>query len=132
MEEDSGLFPYSPLSLDVEQVRYMLKDVLRLGGQETYKKDTVTLSDRPSEEYFSTHKDRYVQHPVRVMWGNGISWALMLMILSNPQRTGHRVTYTVKKFEVPEYVVKLLQSLPLAVGFGIRGDVLAIEDTFSL
>ena len=37
-----------------------------------------------------------------------------------------------KKLEVLRYVVELLQSMPLAVGFGIRGDVLAIEDMFSL
>ena len=73
-----------------------------------------------------------MQLPVRVMWGNGINRALMLTILSNPQRTGHRVTQTVKKFKVPEYVVELLQSLLLVVGFGIRGVVLAVEDTFSL
>ena len=63
----------------------------------------------------------FVYLPVCVMWGNGISWALMLTILSNPQWTGQRVTHTVKKFKVPEYVEELLQSLLLAVGFGIRG-----------
>ena len=36
---------------------------------------------------------------------------------------------TVKKFEVPEYVVELLCRLPIVTGFGIKGDVLAIEDS---
>ena len=92
----------------------------------------MTLSDRPGEEYFGSHKDFYLQLLVHVMWGNGISWALMLTILSNPQRTGHKTTQSIKKFKEPVYVVELLQSLPLAVGFGIREDVLAIEDRFSL
>ena len=33
---------------------------------------------------------------------------------------------------VPEYIIELLEGLPLSVGFGIKGDVLAIEDTCSL
>ena len=37
-----------------------------------------------------------------------------------------------KKFKVPEYVTELLEGLLFVIGFGIRGDVLAIEDTFSL
>ena len=37
-----------------------------------------------------------------------------------------------KKFKVPDYVVNLLRNLPLVTGFGIRRDVLTIEDTFSL
>ena len=84
MEEDIGTFPYSPLSLGVAQVRCTL-GVLQLGGQEPYKKTTVMLSNRPGKKFFVSHKDHYMQLPVRVMWGSGISWALMLMILSNPQ-----------------------------------------------
>ena len=38
----------------------------------------------------------------------------------------------VKKFVVPEYILELLEGLPISTGFGIQGDVLAIEDTFSL
>ena len=58
MEEDNYTFPYSPLSLDVEHVCCTLKDVLRLGGQQSYKKSTVILSDHPRDKYFRTHKDR--------------------------------------------------------------------------
>ena len=132
MAEDNDVLPYSSLSLDVEQVRCTLKDVLRLGGQQSYKKSSVTLSDRPGDEHFGTHKDPYNHLSVRVMWGNGVSWAVMLTILSDPQRTGHKTSHNVKKFDVPEYVVDLLRGLPLVTGFGIRGDILAIEDTFSL
>ena len=73
-----------------------------------------------------------MQFPVRVMWGNGITWGLMLTILSDPKRTGKHTSHRVKKFSVPDYSVELLRGLPLVVGFGIRGDVLTIEDTFSL
>ena len=66
------------------------------------------------------------------MWGNGLSWAVMLIILTEPQRTSDKTSHRVKKFEVPDYVVNLLRNLPLVTRFRIRGVVLAIEDTFSL
>ena len=40
--------------------------------------------------------------------------------------------HPVRKFAVPDHVLNLLESLPMGVGFGIKGDVLAIEDMFSL
>ena len=55
----------------------------------------------------------------------------MFTILSNPPRTGHKTSHNVKKFDVPEFVVDLLRGLPLVTGFWIRGDVLAIDETFS-
>ena len=64
------------------------------------------------------------------MWGNGITWALMVTILTNPKKDGNRVMHSVQKFEVPEFILELIESL--VTGFGIKGDVLAIEDTFSL
>ena len=58
--------------------------------------------------------------------GNGITWSLMITILTNPKQDGHskRRRNTVKKFKVLEYVTKLLESMPFVIGFGIRGDVL--------
>ena len=59
MAEDNDVFPYTPLSLDIEQVRCTLKDVLQLVGQQSYKKTSVTLSDRPGDEHFGAHMDCY-------------------------------------------------------------------------
>ena len=58
----------------------------------------------------------------------------MITILTNPKRDGHsrRKKHTVQKFKVPGYIVELLELMPFVTGFGIKGDVLAIEDTFSL
>ena len=100
--------------------------MLRQGGQVKYNHEDVVLSDAPGSVYYGSHKDQYVQLPVCCMWG------LMLTILSDPKRTGKHTSHRVKKFSVPDHVVELLQGLPLVVGFGIRGDVLAVEDTFSL
>ena len=68
------------------------------GGQQSYKKPAVTLSDHPGDEYFGKHKDCYVQLLVCVMWGNEISWALKLTILSDSQRTRHGTSHSMTKF----------------------------------
>ena len=81
--------PNSPLSLDVEQVRCRLKDALRLVEQIPYDRNSVVLSDSLGSNNFGVHKDRYVQLPICAMVGNGISWALMITILTNPTRDGH-------------------------------------------
>ena len=134
MVEDNEAMPNSPLSLEVEQVRCTLRDVLCSAGQQPYKKSMVTLSNSQGKEYYGMHRDRFLQLPARVMIGNGISRALMITILSNPKRisSSSRKTHRVKKFWVPEYIVELLEELPFMVGFHIRGDVLTNEDTFSL
>ena len=111
-----------------------MKDVPSLAEQIPYGKRSVILSDIPWEEYFGNHKDHYVQLPIRMMIGNGITWSLMITILTNPKQvcSSSRRKHTVRKFKVPEYVTELLEGLLFVVGFGIRGDVIMIEDTFSL
>ena len=66
------------------------------------------------------------------MWGNGLTWAVMVTILTDPVTRDNHTTHRVKKFVVPEHIIDLLEGLPLSIGFGIKGDVLAIEDMFSL
>ena len=87
--------------------------MLRLGGQQSYPKSSVTLSDYPGDEKFGAHKDRYVQLPVCVMMGKGLTWAVMLTVLTEPQQTGSKIFHRVKTFDVPAYIVKLLGDLPL-------------------
>ena len=99
--------------------------MLRLAEQIPYDKSLVSLSNSPGKEYFGSRKDRFVQLPIRVMIGNGVTWSLMI---TNPKQDGssRRRRHTVKKFKVPKYITELLESLPFVIGFGIRGDVLAI------
>ena len=92
MAEDQATMPGSPLSLDVEEVRCMLQDVLELAGL-PHRDDSVRLSINPGLEHFGQHKDHYVQFPCRTMWGNGINWALMITILTNPEKSGKRVSH---------------------------------------
>ena len=73
-----------------------------------------------------------MQFPCRLMWGSGVTWVVMVTILTNPRIEDKRVMHSVKKFVVPEYILELLEGLPISISFGIKGDVLAIEDTFSL
>ena len=122
----------APLSLNVEQVQCTLMDVFDLAGQRAHEGEYVHLHTKPGHEYHGRHSDRNVQFPCRLMWGNGLTWAVMVTILTDPVTRDNRTTHRVKKFEVPEHIINLLEGLPLSIGFGIKGDVLAIEDTFSL
>ena len=84
MAEYQAAMPGAPLSLDVEEVRCTLQDVLELAGHLPHRDDSFKLSINPGLERFGQHKDRYVQFPCRTMWGNGITWVLMITILTNP------------------------------------------------
>ena len=66
------------------------------------------------------------------MWGNGVTWAVMVTTLTDPVTKDGRTTNSVKKFVVPKHIIDLLEGLPLSIRFGIKVDVLSIEDTFSL
>ena len=114
MAEDNMAMPNSPLSLDVKQVRCTLKDGLRLAKQVPYDRSSVILSESPGKEFFGGHKDRFVQLPIRVMIGKGVTWSLMITILTNPKQDGHsrRRRHTVRKFKVPEHITELLEGLP--------------------
>ena len=64
--------------------------------------------DHPGNKEFGALKDHYAQLPVRVMMGNGLTWGIVLTILTDPQRTGGKICYSVKKFNVPAHIVRLL------------------------
>ena len=61
-----------------------------------------------------------------------MTWAVVVTILTNPRDDDKRITHSVKKFVVMEYILELLEGLPISTGFGIKGDVLPYEDTVSL
>ena len=132
MARDQKEMPGSPLSLDVEQVTCTLRDVLYLGGQLPHEGCEVELSSTPRVEHYGGQRDRHVQLPCRVMAGNGVTWTLMITILTKPMKKGKKVSHRVKKFKVPKYILDLLEAFPIVTGFGIKGDVLAIEDTLGL
>ena len=132
LRRDQAEMPGSPLSLDVEQVVCSLMDVLDLAGKRDHRGDHVKLHPRPGPDYYFSRPDKSYQFPCRIMWGNGVTWAIMLTILTNPKKTKEGVDHIVRKFCVPGYIVDLLEDLPIVTGFGIKGDVLSIEDTFSL
>ena len=59
----------------------------------------------------------------------------MLTILSETvQRAGYRkqVSHIVWNFHIPDFVLNLLEILPLAISIGIKNDILIPEDTLSL
>ena len=121
LARDQEDMPGAPLSLDVEEIHCTLMDDLHLTGQRPHQGDRVRLHDKPGREYHGQHLDRHIQFPCRLMCGNGVTWAVMVTTLTNPRSEDKRVTHSVKKFVVPENILKLLEGLPLSIGFGIKG-----------
>ena len=122
LAKDQEEMPGAPLSLDVEQVQCTLMDIYDLAGQRQHRGDYVRLHTRPGRDYHERHADRCVQFPCRLMWGNGVTWAVMVTTLTDPEIKDRRTTHSVKKFVVSEHIIDLLEGLPLSVGFGIKGD----------
>ena len=89
LAKDQEQMPGAPLSLDVEQVPCTLMDVFEICGQRAHKGDSVRLHTKPGPEYHGRHADRHVQFPCRLMWGNGVTWAVMVTILTDPVTRGN-------------------------------------------
>ena len=115
LAKDQEQMPGAPLSLDVEQVPCTLMDVFEICGQRRHKGDYVKLHTKPGPDYHGRHADRHIQFPCRLMWGNGVTWAVMVTILTDPVTKGNHTTHEVKKFKVPEYIINLLEGLPLSI-----------------
>ena len=96
LAKDQAEMPGAPLSLDVEQVPCTLMDVYDIAGQRAHKGDYVRLHTRPGPERHGRHADRNVQFPCRVMWGNGLTWAVMVTILTDPVTMDNHTTHRVK------------------------------------
>ena len=103
LAKDQEQMPGAPLSLDVEQVPCTLMDVFEICGQRPHKGDFVKLHTKPGPDHHGRHADRHVQFPCRLMWGNGLTWAVMVTILTDPVTRGNHTTHSVKKFVVPEH-----------------------------
>ena len=97
LAKDQAEMPGAPLSLDVEQVPCTLMDVFDIAGRRAHKGEYVRLHTRPGREHHRRHADRNVQFPCRVMWGNGLTWAVMVTILTDPVTRDNRTTHRVKK-----------------------------------
>jgi hypothetical protein len=111
------------ISLDCEEVKMCSSDYERFTGQRAIEGDTFRLqTDLPPG-------DKWVQAPVKIMFGNGVTYAVMITaqvyVIENEQ-TGETEHWT-SPLTIQDEMVQLLHDLPTAYGLGIKSDIMEIE-----
>ena len=115
---DQLFAPTGAMSFDVEEFRMHLTDHTKL-TQGTLRGDSLTFSTKFKKG------DPSDQFPVKFMFGNGSTWALMVSI----EVTHHEGdAATVNRICFQDELVDLLRSLPLLVGLGVRTDAVPLEN----
>ena len=115
---DQLFAPTGAMSFDVEEFRMHLNDHTKL-TKGTLQGDSLTFSTKFKKG------DPSDQFPVKFVFGNGSTWALMVSI---------EVTYhegdaaTVNRICFQDELIDLLRALPLLVGLGVRTDAVPLEN----
>ena len=128
-EKDQKLLPTSVVSMDNEEIKISLMDIYYMAGK------VETTFPRRIANYLVEHnhldipEDRWMQLPVRIMLGNGISYALMITISLDRDS---RNEYILKRIHIQEEVIDFLESIPVCMGLGVRIDVADVEYFYSL
>ena len=126
---DQTMYPSTVISMDCEELKISLFDIYRLAGKMDFspgrkispRKETSTIPGFP--------KDEWKQLPVKTMFGNGLSYALIISI--NLERDQYD-TYILSQVHVQDSVIDFLNSVPLCTGLGVKEDVAEIELYFGL
>ena len=79
--KDQRMLPTQTCSMDNEEECLTLYDVYRLSGRIQCKFPCLASDRIESERIHGLPEDRWVQVPVKMMLGNGMSWAVMITIL---------------------------------------------------
>ena len=128
-EKDQKLFPTAVCSMDNEEIKISLIDVYRMAGKiETVfpRKISDELRDHNLERI---PEDRWMQLPVRVMIGNGFSYALMITIVLERDS---REEYMLNRIVIQDEILDFIESMPVCMGLGVRTDVADLEFYYSL
>ena len=128
-EKDQRMNPTQIISLDNEEIQSTLYDVYRLAGKIECESPRVATKIEEKEQRPGLPEDRPCQLPTKIMFGNGLSYCVIISI--NLERNS-RGEYLIQRLRVQDEVVKLLESLPVCTGLGIRGDVTDIEFYYSI
>ena len=129
---DIRAMPTSVLSLDIEEIKVTMYDLLRMSS--SIYRDTVIdlhedLLEVPDQETMLQHiKNKWENIPAKIMFGNGITWCAMISFDIRTTKTG----YSFNCQGIPSGVIDLLQDLPVVTGVGIRDDVQIIEKIFTI
>ena len=128
-EKDQKLLPSSVISMDNEEIKISLMDIYYMAGK------IETRFPRRIADYLVEHdlvdvpEDRWMQLPVRIMLGNGISHALMITI---SLERDSRNEYILNRIHIQDEVIEFLESIPVCMGLGVRVDVADVEYFYSL
>ena len=128
-EKDQKLLPTAVCSMDNEEIRISLLDVYRMAGRvrtDYPRRISDVLVDHDLAEI---PEDRWLQLPVRVMVGNGISYALMITIVLDRDS---RNEYLLNRVRVQEEVISFFEEMPVSTGLGVKTDVSDLEFYYSL
>ena len=128
-EKDQRMNPTQIISLDNEEIQITLYDIYRLAGVIECKLPLVASKKEEMIKRPGLPEDRPCQLPTKIMFGNGLSYC---MIISIKLERNSRGEYLLQRINVQDEVIKLLEALPVCTGLGIRGDVSDIEFYYSL
>ena len=128
-EKDQRMNPTQIISLDNEEIKITLYDIYRLAGVIECEFPRVAAKTEEIVQRPGLPEDRPCQLPTKIMFGNGLSYCVIVSIKLARNSKGE---YLLHRLQVQDEAVKLLEALPVCTGLGIRGDVTDIEFYYSL
>ena len=128
-EKDQRMNPTQIMSLDNEEIKITLYDIYRMAGVIKCEFPRVASKVEESKQRTNLPEDRPCQLPTKIMFGNGLSYCV---IISIKLERNSQDEYILRKLQVQNEVVKLLESLPVCTGLGIRGDITDIEFYYTI
>ena len=114
---DQDLYPSTVISMDCEELKMEFSPGMKISP----RKDPSTVPGFP--------KDEWKQLPVKTMFGNGLSYVLVLSI--NLERDQYD-SYILSRIRVQDWIINFLNSVPLCIGLGVKEDVAEVELYFGL
>lgn len=124
--KNQKIFPSGTVSLDNEEIKIPRSDYLKL----VEKRSAGDVQYHSTAPKLEGPGDKWFQFPVKIMIGDGLRW---MIIVSWPaeKRKQEPGSYRIWPYSPQKKLVKFLESLPTAVGVGIKNDVPDIERIYT-
>ena len=126
---DQDIYPSTVISMDCEEIKISLHDIYRLAGQMEFSPGMKIAPRKDPSSVPGFSKDEWKQLPVKTMFGNGLSYVLIISI--NLERDRYD-SYILSRIRVQDSIIKFLNSVPLCTGLGVKDDVAEVELYFGL
>ena len=115
--------------MDVEEVQVTHYDWMKMTGELPMKSRSELLKTYLAKDRISGfNDDKWKQLTALIMIGNRTSWVLMISL---DLEVVCEYKYRFKKMIIQTELLGLLQSLPVCVGLGVKGEVHEIEQFYS-